>query len=195
MANWADTSYVIEGRKKTLQKIYNAIKSPALPENASEGWEGGVLSCLNIQWKNVTPDGEGHYLRGFIKDYELTDNVLTISAEEAWGLTDFAKLLKANIPNIKVYWCTEEPGMEIYSTNDSEGKYFPDRYYVNACIDGIYDHEYFRTQEEAFHWLSINTNGRVQSEEDIDEFNADYENSEGADENFIELHAIDIVND
>ncbi len=30
MANWATTSYAIEGKKDTLKKIFDAIKNPIL---------------------------------------------------------------------------------------------------------------------------------------------------------------------
>ena len=52
MANWASSSYVIEGPAKTLKKIYKAIKHPVVQEKSSEDWEGNVLLTLGINWEH-----------------------------------------------------------------------------------------------------------------------------------------------
>lgn len=195
MANWAYTNYVIEGDKETLNKIYNAIQHPALEEGESEGWEGGVLRALNIDWLPNQPDGSGYYMRGFIctDSVDLEDDVLTFDAEEAWGVTDFHEVLEKNIPGIKVFYSVEEEGEEVYATNDKEGKYFPDRYYVDTCIDGDYQSEYFNTEEAVYKWLGEITNGRIASENAVEIFNSNYEDSEASDENYINIHKFEIV--
>jgi fibro-slime domain-containing protein len=103
----------------------------------------------------------------------------------------FTRYLKHKFPDIKVYWIVEECGFEIYCTNDKEGKYFPERFWVDTCIDGSYNSEYFETKEQVYEWLNKLTLGRVKCEEDVTNFNADYEN-DGADENFIYVHEFDI---
>ena len=48
MANWANTSYCIEGNQKDLQELFNLIEAfdkgicPAMNERASKGWEGNI---------------------------------------------------------------------------------------------------------------------------------------------------------
>ena len=189
MANWAFTSYAIEGPKETLLKIEDAILHPTQPEGADEGWEGGVLNTLGITYEERGPGGTGKYMRGFVKEEPWWDsNVLRFDAEEAWGITDFYEVLEENFPDIKVYWTTEESGCEVYATNDKEGKYFSDRVYVDTCINGNYQMDYFTSEDTAYAWLGKITNGKVTNKEQAEAFNA-----EGHEEDFISVHLYEIV--
>lgn len=172
MANWAYTSYAIEGPKETLLKIEEAINNPTIEEESSKGWEGNVLKTLGITWESRKPDGSGKYMRGFISGEPWWEgDTLRFDAEEAWGLTDFHECLEENFPDIKVYWNVEEDGMAIYATNDKESKYFKDRFLVDCCIEGDYQSEYFNSEDAAFEWLSMITNGKVNNNEDLIKFN------------------------
>ena len=199
MANWACTDYIIEGPEETLTKITEAIKHPVVAPGSDETWEGNVLNTLGIKWKGRQPDGSGYYMRGFIQDAESigfipgTDKYLSFYAEEAWGATDFGDALMEAFPDIKVYYCTVEESDAVYATNDKEGKYFAFKWHINACIDGIYLYEDFEDKDSMYKWLSYNTGGRVKSVEDIEAFNADYEDSDAADENFINIYDYKIV--
>ena len=196
MANWAFTSYAIEGPKETLQKIEQAILHHDVEEGSSENWEGNILHALDIKWLDRSQDREnGKYMRGFISDSEpwYYNNTLRFDAKEAWGITDFDEVLMETFPDIKVYWVVEEPGMEIYQTNDKEGKYFKDRFYVDTCIEGNYQSEYFIYKSSVFKWLHDITNGRVKSEQDVEKFNSEYEVSDSMDENFIYIHEFEII--
>ena len=198
MANWASTDYVIEGPKETLKKIYDAIQHPDTSEG-DDGWEGGVLKALGITWKERQPDGSGYYMRGFIQDPECiefnpeTDDVLSFYAEEALGVTDFNEVLENAFPDIKVYYCVIEEGCEIYATNDKEGKYFTYRWHLEACFDGDYEYEDFTDEKSMCKWLSDKTKGRVKNRQDAEDFNSDYEDSDGADENYIWIHEYSVV--
>lgn len=101
--------------------------------------------------------------------------------------------MEKQFPDIKVYWIVEESGCEVYCTNDREGKYFPERYWVDTCIDGIYNSEYFKTEEQVYVWLDKLTYGRVKCEEDVEKFNADYEDSDASDKNFIYIHEFEVT--
>lgn len=195
MANWAYTDYVIEGSKESLDKINDALLHPAeRTEGGSEDWEGYVLKKLGIKWEDRQPDGSGYYIRGFVqKDtIEYDGELIKFSAEEAWGATDFNEVLEKNIPDVKVFYFVVEEGEGIYATNDKECKYFTARIYVDTCIDGDYDSDYFTTEESALEWLSRKTDGRVKTRDDIDRFNSDYEDS-GWDENYISFHKIAVI--
>ena len=121
MANWARTDYRIEGNQKDLQEIYNLCKAfdnserPVMEDGASKDWEGNIILALGIE------KGES-YLRGFIQSCELSDGLLCIEAEEAWGATDFRHLLEKHYNGMKVYYIVEEDGCEVYATNDIDGK-------------------------------------------------------------------------
>lgn len=195
MANWASTSYAIEGPKEVLEKIEQAIFHHDVEVGSSKDWEGNVLSALGITWIRRTQSGQGKYMRGFINGepwYDFGTGALRFDAEEAWGVTDFNEVLEENLP-VKVYYVVEEPDCEVYATNDQEGKYFPDRFYVDTCIDSNYQQEYFKTKEAVYKWLSEITEGRVKCEKDVDEFNDGYKDSDAADENYIYVHEFNVI--
>lgn len=121
MANWASTSYAIEGSKSDLEKVFNAIdgfvkgKMKPVAENAANEWEGNVLVALGATKEQV----EESYLRGFIEEYELDEKALRINAEEAWGATDFRHVLGKLMPDLTIYYIVEEAGYEVFATNDT----------------------------------------------------------------------------
>lgn len=203
MANWAFTEYVIEGPRETLERIENAILNPNCPEGASEDWEGGVLRALGFEWKENSPDGTGKYMRGFIyKDsIRLEEDTLIFDAEEAWGITDFYEVLEENLPEIDVYWYVEEPGEGIYSTNDTTGKHFPARYFVEISFNDEFHSNYFNTNEEVYKWIADILKVESITEEDIKTFNNSEEdiktsNNSKKDEegirNYITIHEIEV---
>ena len=181
MANWASVSYVIEGPISTLDLINGAIEHPNVKEGSDTGWEGNVLNTLGIDWDNPKRDEDTPYMRGFIQENPTYDNekgILHINAEEAWGLSDFSKVLSEAFPFLNIYWIVEEPGCEVYATNDKNGKYFNSRYYIDLCIDDRYESEYFRTRKDAYKWLSEITDGKVKCKKDIDRFNNNAEDED-----------------
>ena len=188
MANMASVAYAIEGPKDTLQKIDMAIVMAVnSKDNRYEMYQ--VAEYLKLP---ITDDTR---LGGEISEEPTWDEdtgALRFWSEERWCLQDFAELLEKQFPDIKVYWIVEECGCEVYCTNDAEGKYFPERYWVDTCIDSICNSEYFETEEQVYKWLDKLTNGRVKSEEDVEEFNADYEDADAIDENYIYIHEFEV---
>ena len=188
MANIASVAYVIEGPALNLQRIQEAINK-AIEDEEPKYEEYKTCRYLGFTAEELA----GYRLGGDIKDEpELENGVLRFWSEERWGLQDFAEIFGKKFPDIEVYWVVEEPGLEIFRTNDKEGKYFSDRYLIDTCIDGIYNLEYFKTEQAAYKWLDKLTHGRVKSQEDVETFNGDYEDSDAADENWIYIHEFKI---
>ena len=184
----ASVAYAIEGSEESLIEILGAICLAI--HGDSKHWEE-YQTCINLGF--TEEELEDKRLGGEISDEPtLKDGVLEFWAEERWGLQDFEELLIQKFPDIKVYWKVEESGCEVYCTNDKEGKYFPERFYADICVDAIYDSEYFETEEQMYEWLSDKTNGRVKCLEDAEEFNSDYEDACEDDENFISIHEFEI---
>lgn len=185
MANWAMTDYAIEGPKEILEKINDAILHHETSEGASEHWEGDILKALGIEWT------DDRYLRGFIYDGPWWDNdehtSLRFQAEEAWDVTDFHEVLEETYPEIKIYWNCEEPDNEVYMTNDKEGKYFSERYYVDICIHDDYWSDYFKTEETAYKYVEEVTG--CKNEEDVEKFNEEHEDTD----EYINIHEYKIV--
>ena len=196
MTNWAYNCYAIEGPKETLERIYEAILHHPVEKDSDESWEGNILKALGIEWKRKQPDGSGLYMRGFIKEtpwwQDDEHTVLRFDATEAWGATDFNEALEAGLPDVKAYYSVEEEGEEIYATNDKEGKYFPDRFYVDTAVNNDYDSEYFKTEDAMWQWLSKKVPELI-SREAVEKWNEKHEELCDEDENFINIHKISIV--
>ena len=187
MANWASVSYAIEGPKEILQKINEAIITAVNSDsNKYELYQVAEYLNLPIEERNTS-------LAGSVSEkptWDKNTGALRFWSEERWGLQDFAELLEKQFPDIKAYWTVEEPGFELYYTNDGEGKYFPERYWVDTCINGNYNSEYFENEEQVYKWLDKLTFGAVKSEKDVEKFNTDYEDS--ACDNFIYVHEFEV---
>lgn len=153
MANWASTVYRIEGNQKDLQELNNLCKAfmnkerPVLEKGADENWEGNIILALGEEIGDK-------YIRGFIQSCELSDGLLRISAEEAWGVTDFNLLLEKHYDDMKVYFIVEEEMCEIFATNDAEGKYFDSRSTLTSYVDGKYHREEFKNKNEALKYAA-----------------------------------------
>ena len=187
MANMASVSYMIEGPKEVLEKINNAIIKAMDDKKHWTEWVACELLDIPIE------EGKTR-LGGLIEEGpSLGETTLEFYAEERWGLQDFVDCLEIKFPDIKAYWIVEESGCEVYATNDKEGKYFPERYWVDTAQDDIYNSEYFKTEKQVYEWLSKITNGRVKSKEDVEKFNSDYEATGDECENFIYIHEFTIV--
>lgn len=64
-------------------------------------------------------------------------------------------LVCEKFPSLRYYYQTEEPGMGFYETNDSEGKYFTDKYIVDLCTaKGKYFCEYFADRRACLRGLA-----------------------------------------
>lgn len=186
MANWASTSYAIEGNKSDLERMFNVIndfvKSNVKPveANASKEWEGNIVKALGASEEQM----KNNYLRGFIQTYEIIDGVLYIEAEEAWGATDFRHLLAKLMPKLTIYYIVEECGCEVYATNDCDGKYFTESYYVDICIDGDYFSEYFDTEKQVLAYVAQLLKKESVTMKEIDEWNEEQDDNE----NYIYVH-------
>ena len=191
MANWASTSYAIEGNKSDLERVFNVIndfvKSNVKPveANASKEWEGNIVKALGASEEQM----KNNYLRGFIQTYEIIDGVLYIEAEEAWGATDFRHLLAKLMPKLTIYYIVEECGCEVYATNDCDGKYFTESYYVDICIDGDYFSEYFDTEKQVLAYVAQLLKKESVTMKEIDEWNEEQDDNE----NYIYVHEFKYV--
>lgn len=191
MANWATTSYRIEGSKSDLVRVYGVIDSfmtdrqKPVTETASRDWEGNIVKALGATEEQM----KNNYLRGFIQEYEMQEGVIRIEAEEAWGATDFRHVLAKLMPELTIYFIVEEPGCEVYVTNDADGKYFPDQFYLDACINGNYESDYFATGEKALAYAAKLIGKENVSKAKLESWNEYHEE----DEEFVYIHEFEIV--
>ena len=170
MANWCYTAYVVEGDAEEVKNLYELMKGlqerkePSIKNGFGTTWLGCLVDALGGDWNEVS-------CRGYWNDLEMTDNILRFMTETAWkpcyGTFD---LVREKFPSLCCYYRTEEPGMVIYETNDSEGKYFPEKYRVEIYTpeDDFYS-EYFTELSAVFARLEELSGQSVKSEKDFKE--------------------------
>ena len=185
----ASVAYAIEGPKETLEKIQQAIIK-AMETNKDFWTEAKTCEILEMS----ATERNNNRLGGELSEepyFDESSGALRFSAEERWGLQDFVNCLEIRFPDIKAYWSVVEPDCEVYCTNDKEGKYFPQRFFVDTAQDDVYQSEYFQTEEAMYEWL--NEKYGVKTKEEVDAWNQDYEATGDDCENFIYIHEFEIV--
>jgi len=160
MPNWNFTAYRVTGNKEKCADLYNKIKSlEDMKESLCEN-DFGKLWCGNLVHLlgGDENDYKNTYCRGHITGYELhPDGDLLFNVESAWSeLNQFRHFIEKAVGGIKIYHSSEEPGMELFRTNDKDGKYFPQKYYLDISDDNndVYETEYPESLDEAKKILS-----------------------------------------
>ena len=191
MPNWCDTTYKVVGEPKevghlfrSLQKL-ESMKSSYMSNGFGNMWLGCVINYLGGNYENYS-------CRGEILDFQMRDDILVISQETAWCEQEgFREFLEQKYPSIKVYYCEEEPGCDVYYTNDTTGLYFPERY----VLDGYDGTDYFKTLDEVIVRVrDITGNSIIKTEDDVllalDLFNEQHEDDE--EDCFYYLHKFEV---
>ena len=137
-------------------------------KHASRGWLEPLGDVYSSDF------GNGSTLEQSLND-EIKDNlkfngeVLTFNTETAWSpCNEMFDMVCEKYPTLRYFYQSEEPGMCEYWTNDDEGKYFPDRYYVDVCTsEEEYYSEYFQDLESVYDWLEGICEVQVKSRQDV----------------------------
>lgn len=151
MPNWAYTQYRISGDKKEVKNLHDILtglkgkKLPTVSNDFGDMWLGNLVHNLGGDWNNV-------YCRGQITDFDINpDGTLRVETETAWDeMGEVRKLITDKYPSLSVYFVTEEPGNCIFKTNDTDGKYFPEKYYLDICDEegDASGTDYYKTLDE-----------------------------------------------
>lgn len=146
MSNTCFTTYKIVGKKESIAKLHKTIKDlddrqMPLVENEwynPKLWLGCLVAALGGNPEEVL-------CRGTITNYEQKDDVLTLNTETAWTeMAETRHYIERSIPDLRIYYLEEEEGCELFNTNDAEGLFFRERYYLDSS-DGA---KYFCTLQE-----------------------------------------------
>lgn len=167
MPNWDSIQYTIRGEEKELQEIYDALLK--MKESEHPDWVGSALMGLGFNRKSL----EDHQLRAFVREFSLEDGVLVITTEEAWCMTELPNLLLEVFPNLDILYIEEEPGCEIYETNDAEGEKYPERAKIDCYLDGKDISEYFESVEEAIKFAQEVTGKNFTTPEEFKDWSDD----------------------
>lgn len=151
MPNWCDTTYKCVGDLKEVRELHEILermserKEPIHPNGFGTLWLGELVSELGYDW-------EKYQCRGEITGYDYDgEGCLTIFQQTAWCEQEGVRqAIEKRFPSMKVYWREEEPGCNLYYTNDQDGEFFPERY----LLDGEGDYEYFETLEDLSEYVN-----------------------------------------
>lgn len=158
MPNWCESVYVIEGPKEdldALDKIMTSLKQmekPLVESGFGVWWCGCIVAILGGNTQEI-------YCRGEVIDYSYEAGVIKMQIESAWSeLREFRLFLLKKLPKLKFYYQSEEPGMCVFTTNDKDGRYFPERWLLdwNDEKANLYIYEYFRALPAVIEYLKEN---------------------------------------
>ncbi|MCM1139176.1 MAG: hypothetical protein NC453_11460 [Muribaculum sp.] len=159
MANWCETDYTLTGNKHELDAVYDlmhgleTMANPRVEKGFKSAFLGCLVDALGGDWENTLCRGEwGDLLRH--------DDRITFNTSTTWTpLNEVWDMLCERYPSVKYYYRAEEPGCEIYETNDRDGLYYPERFKAVYSFEseravgfpGV--EAYFPTRSEAVAWI------------------------------------------
>ena len=137
-------------------------QKPSVQKGFGTTWLGCLVEALGESWEKI-------YCRGTWDNLKFNGEVLTFNTETAWSpCNEMFDMVCEKYPTLRYFYQSEEPGMCEYWTNDDEGKYFPDRYYVDVCTsEEEYYSEYFQDLESVYDWLEDICEVQVKSRQDV----------------------------
>ena len=192
MANQSDVVYKCIGDPKEVRSLYKIInandkrKTSRVKNGFGTLWIGNIIDALGEDWEKLR-------CRGEIIGYHIENNLLTIYQSTAWCEQEgFRECIEKKFPSIKVYYREEEPGCNVYYTNDAERNYFPERYLLNNNDEPLY----FNTIEEAAEYVSGIVNQKVEANMTAIEKALDEYEEENKDEDvYFSFHEFQVVDD
>lgn len=171
MPNWCISNHTIVGEEKELSELYSLMKgledmkTPLVPNGFGSDWLGCLIVALGKKW-------EDYKCRGYWCCLERHKGSITFDTTTAWcPMNEVFDLLCEKFPSISHYYYAEEPGCCIYETNDTEGEYYPERFYVNICTsDETSCSEYFEDIKDALKWIGEMEGHSFNTREEVKEY-------------------------
>lgn len=139
MPNWCISTVSIHSNKKEIELLWNKLQeaTSANPEGADFGnmWLGNLVLHVGKKWEDVDCRGAISWMN------KTSDNIIDIDVESAWSpqLEPIKLMAEKYAPNASVYYTAEEPGCELYYTNDPDmvGKYIVGTWMHWSCSQNI----------------------------------------------------------
>ena len=187
MPNWCDTVYAVTGNPDSIKKLHKVVKdlskrkTSLVPNSFGPLWLGCIITKLGGNWKDI-------YCRGDILnfEYDKKQKILFLYMEAAWSEPkEFRVFLQSILSGLYIYYVAEESGMEIYETNDREGKYFPSKYLVEDENESVYFNTFEDLQEHLESIFGTKPYDYMEAERLVDQYN---ENG-----GYLSLHKFKIV--
>ena len=191
MANLCLTSYVIEGKKKEIQDLFNKLNSLITSEDSLKENHQGECPLGKVV-ELFGEDSKKICCRGEFNNLEIAESGLFLyfNTETAWNdMPEVWDLVISQYSTLSYYFRAEECGMSYYVTNDADGKHFPERYIADTWLYGL---RYFEGIEEVCKHFEEITSVSVSGMEELEDKACDFNsNDEGK---FFYIHQFEIIN-
>ena len=142
MPNWCSNREIIVGPKDEIHSLLNKLdewtSKNYMENDFGTGWLGNIVLGAGFNIYDDDPKN-GFSCRGSLNDnFEIEDfpneSRITFGSLTAWAPMPemWYAIIKKYAPHCKYYYASEEPGNEVYETNDAEGKFFPETIFVDV---------------------------------------------------------------
>ena len=117
MPNWCNTTMVCtgEGAKNLLSIIESCEKKELHKSDFGNLWLGNIVIAMGLEWEKI-------FCRGSITSYEYDDSdetpELSIDYDSAWNPCYELMGAIRRMFNVELTYISEEPGCELFRTND-----------------------------------------------------------------------------
>ena len=165
MANTCFTSWVLQGPKEDIDKIFRQVEIAI--QNERDELAGKIklqyrtsFTLLKNLGANPPEKGVDYRMEFYNSEPEYEENgdttTLTFMTEDAWSAnTSVMSLLKKAFPQVRIFYSCEEDEMAVYFTNDKDSVHFPDRFHVHGSYpDEECIYEDFKTGKDLLEWVN-----------------------------------------
>ena len=159
MANYCSNFIAVFGYdKEKLDELHNLVVKFFNENSTNNSIRAFVVACgYSSDEALIMTDGRDTIVD---VDTEVSEKerifYFKFQTESAWNpnVDVFRKIISDKYgEELDMEYCSEEPGMGIFINTDETGFFFTDRYYLNSCINGEYETEYFESREKVLDWI------------------------------------------
>lgn len=197
MPNWNTTDYTLYGNKDNIKRLYTDLKNTIDIDRTKESkpftflgnsyWLGYIKKSLLPEVEEELPvRGEISYIEEDIEDHDNDMASLKLTTETAWVACSELMDKIAGKYDLQLFYYSEEPGCEIFETNDLEGQFYSFRYMVDSEKEGI---EYYDTFEQVAEAIAKMTGIRLNNISEADDKLSAFNN----DDTFLIINEISVV--
>ena len=197
MPNWNTTDYTLYGNKENIKRLYTDLKKTVDIDRTKESkpftflgnsyWLGYIKKSLLPEVEEELPvRGEISYIEEDIEDHDNDMASLKLTTETAWVACSELMDKIARKYDLQLFYYSEEPGCEIFETNDLEGQFYSFRYMVDSEKEGI---EYYDTFEQVAEAIAKMTGIRLNNISEADDKLSAFNN----DDTFLIINEISVV--
>jgi len=197
MPNWNTTDYTLYGNKENIKRLYTDLKKTVDIDRTKESkpftflgnsyWLGYIKKSFLPEVEEELPvRGEISYIEEDIEDHDNDMASLKLTTETAWVACSELMDKIAGKYDLQLFYYSEEPGCEIFETNDLEGQFYSFRYMVDSEKEGI---EYYDTFEQVAEAIAKMTGIRLNNISEADDKLSAFNN----DDTFLIINEISVV--